>query len=51
MWVLCQACMSPYLYDYGCRIGLGVAPFDFFAGYRVNAESAYVGIALYFGRK
>lgn len=39
------------LYDWGGRLGFGIAPFDFFAGYRVNSQSAYLGIALYFGRK
>lgn len=38
-------------YDYGVRVGMGIAPFEFYAGYRVEEELAYVGFAIYFSCK
>lgn len=38
-------------YDYGVRVGMGIAPFEFYAGYRVGYQMAYVGFAIYLSRK
>jgi len=39
-------------YDYGIRLGVGLAPFDFYVGYRFgDLDITYVGVSLYLSRK
>lgn len=40
-----------FQYDYGVRLGMGLAPCEFYVGYRVGLEMAYVGFAIYLSRK